>query len=90
VEFTLREASGSQQVASLAWPVKEGVAEGLVGFVAGSPDRDAGRMLQHCRRVLPEYMIPSRIYFLDQLPLNMHGKTDRLKLREYLLNGGRE
>lgn len=84
VEFTLRKASGSQQVASLAWPVREGIAEGLVGFIAGSSDRDAGRILQHCRHVLPEYMIPSRIYFLEHLPLNVHGKTDRLKLREFL------
>ena len=84
VEFMLREASGSQQVASLAWPVKEGIAEGLVGFVAGSLDRDAGLILQHCRRVLPEYMIPSRIYFLEHLPLNAHGKTDRLKLLQFL------
>jgi amino acid adenylation domain-containing protein len=83
VEFTLREASGSQHVASLAWPVNEGIAEGIVGFVAGSSDRDAGRILQHCRRVLPGYMIPSRIYFLEHLPLSVHGKTDRLKLREF-------
>ena len=84
VEFTLREASGSQQVAALAWPVKEGLAEGIVAFIAGDAAQDVGRILQHCRRVLPDYMVPSRIRFLEHMPLNVHGKTDRLKLRDLL------
>jgi acyl-CoA synthetase (AMP-forming)/AMP-acid ligase II len=87
IEFTLREASGSQEVAALAWPVNEGIADGIVGFVAGSADRDSGRILQYCRQVLPDYMIPSAIYFLEALPLNVHGKTDRLKLRELIKEG---
>lgn len=84
VECTLREASGSQQVAALAWPVKEGLAEGIVAFVAGGAECEAGPILQHCRRVLPDYMVPSQVRFLEHLPLNVHGKTDRLKLRELL------
>jgi amino acid adenylation domain-containing protein len=87
IEFTLREASGSQEVAALAWPVNEGIADGIVGFVAGTADRDSGRILQYCRQVLPDYMIPSAIYFLEALPLNVHGKTDRLKLRELIKEG---
>ncbi len=84
VEFALREGSGSQQVAAVAWPVHEGLADGIVGFVAGAGDRDAERILRYCRQVLPEYMVPSEVRFIGQLPLSMHGKIDRLKLKDLL------
>lgn len=84
VEFVLRDASGSQQVAALAWPVSDGLADGIVAFIAGSPDRDGSRILQRCRQVLPQYMIPGAVYFIEELPLSVHGKIDRHKLRALL------
>lgn len=86
IDFVLREASGSQQVASVAWPVREGIADGIVGFICGGTNRDANAILGHCREALPEYMVPRQIYYLDDIPLNVNGKTDRLKLIKILEN----
>ena len=33
---------------------------------------------------LPSYMVPKRVFFVDQLPLNSNGKIDRGALRPTL------
>jgi D-alanine--poly(phosphoribitol) ligase subunit 1 len=80
VEAVLRDAAGTEQVASVAWPVKDGLARGIVAFVAGTPDRDGSDLLRLCRERLPDYMVPRRIRWVEAWPLNVHGKTDRQKL----------
>lgn len=36
------------------------------------------------KALLPEYMLPGKILYMKELPLNSNGKIDRVKLREYL------
>lgn len=80
IEHVLRTASGSQEAAALAWPIREGVAEGIVAFICGHSSRDIGGILARCRESLPEYMVPKQIHFLEHVPLNANGKLDRLAL----------
>ena len=76
IEGALRKASGSEQVAVLAWPLTaEGIAEGCVGFVVGA-QRDVPSIRRLCRDALPVYMVPSDVFAVDELPLNANGKTD--------------
>jgi amino acid adenylation domain-containing protein len=83
VEAHLRTASGSDVVAVVAWPLQDGVAQGLVGFVAGA-DVAAEAIRERMWLTLPRYMTPETIHLRDALPVNINGKVDRRALRETL------
>lgn len=74
------------QVVTVAWPLSQGLAQGLVSFVAGAP-LDEARTLRALRERLPAYMVPARLVVLPQLPLNANGKVDRSALRQMLDTG---
>ncbi|OLB29479.1 MAG: hypothetical protein DMG41_23575 [Acidobacteria bacterium] len=87
IEAVLRHACGTEQVVSVPWPVNSGTAEGVVAFVSGVKGFDQARILANCGDVLPDYMVPKKIYLLDELPLNSNQKIDRGELRKLLLEG---
>ncbi len=69
---------------AIPWPLSEGSASGIVGVVSGAdPARDA-EIIKTCQSRLPRYMVPTRIYHFDQMPLNVNGKIDRGKITEML------
>ena len=80
VEAVLR-AAGAAQVAAVAWPIKDGSADGIIAFVSGGALPPPPKLLEACRGQLPDYMVPRRIEVLDNLPLNANGKVDRVALR---------
>ncbi|MEU2309402.1 non-ribosomal peptide synthetase [Streptomyces misionensis] len=41
---------------------------------------DVGALREHCRRTLPQYMVPGVIVVLDALPVTPNGKVDRRSL----------
>jgi amino acid adenylation domain-containing protein len=84
IEAVLRKVCGTEQVIAVAWPVTNGSAEGIVGFLAGVQGIDEYRVLSRCSEILPEYMVPRKLYVRDQLPFNAHGKVDRLTLIHFL------
>ena len=74
--------------------VREAVALGLEDEVLGhrivavvvaeNADLDPQTLLNHCRNVLPAYMLPQQIHVRPSLPLNPNGKVDRPRLRAEL------
>ena len=80
IEAVLRRACDTEQVVAIAWPLENGSADGVVAFVSGVVALDHDRVLADCSNVLPGYMVPSKIYLCDELPLNANGKIDRPKL----------
>lgn len=36
------------------------------------------------KSLIPEYMLPGKVLYLKELPLNANGKIDRIRLKEYL------
>jgi acyl-CoA synthetase (AMP-forming)/AMP-acid ligase II len=89
IEAHLRAVAGSDQVAAVAWPVKDGVAQGVIGFVARS-DIPVNRIREALRSRLPPYMVPAAIHALAALPLNTAGKLDRRALIAQLEAGRAE
>lgn len=90
VEHHLRVAAGTQFVAAIAQNVSHGSAENIIGFCvqATTPQNE---ILPKMRNLVPEHMVPERIEFLEELPLNSNGKLDRPALTAWLQsNGGLE
>lgn len=79
IEAHLRAVAGSEDVAAVAWPIEDGVAQAIVGFVAQS-EIPAIRVREALRHRLPSYMVPSAIHELPALPRNTSGKLDRRAL----------
>lgn len=85
IEGVVRSASGANQVAVIPWPLSaDGNAMGCVAFVPkpGSPAQESA-IMSACSKHLPDYMVPGRLVFIDELPLNANGKTDYGVLRKH-------
>ena len=83
IDAHLRMVCGSDLVGSVAWPLADGMARGVVSFVH-AVSIDTLKTLEALKSRLPPYMLPSRIIALDTLPLNANGKVDRTALRQLL------
>jgi acyl-CoA synthetase (AMP-forming)/AMP-acid ligase II len=73
----------------MGWPVQEGTAQGIVAFVSGS-GIDVSELQRACKASLSDYMVPSRIILVDNMPLNANGKVDRGALKTRLESGESE
>lgn len=83
IDSILRKASGSSLAVSIPWPVNDSNPKSIVGIISGTT-KDQDDIINYCKGYLPPYMIPSRIVFLDNVPLNSNGKIDRQKLAQSL------
>ncbi len=59
----------------------------ILAFLACAAGVAEADVLEHARKALPEYMIPSSIVILGELPKNQNGKVDRVRLRASLEQG---
>jgi len=84
IDAVLRKVCGTEQVVSLPWPVRNGSADGVVAFVSGAVPIDSEQIIGYCSAQLPDYMVPRKIYVIEELPLNTNGKIDRSKLARLL------
>ncbi|MFJ9619623.1 amino acid adenylation domain-containing protein [Streptomyces noursei] len=81
VEAALAAAPGVGQVCVVAAEGPGGLR--LVGYAAPRPDGpapDAAALKEFAARGLPEYMVPSALVVLPELPLTINGKVDRAAL----------
>ncbi len=86
VENAMRLAAWTDTVAAVPWPVgDDGLALGLVGFVAGS-QKIPEKIIDACRDSLPYYMVPNQIRSVTDWPLNANGKTDYTSFTGLLQN----
>lgn len=86
INHAIMKYTGETLVYCLPWPAANGVAEGIVAFITDKTTRPKTDILQYLQSILPEYMIPNDIMFVEHFPLNSNGKIDKLKLLETLNN----
>jgi acyl-CoA synthetase (AMP-forming)/AMP-acid ligase II len=80
----VREITGNDAVAAVAWPWEDGRAMGIAVFhCAAGVTRDTVR--EQMQKRVPIYMVPSRIVELESLPMSSSsGKVDRKALQRML------
>jgi acyl-CoA synthetase (AMP-forming)/AMP-acid ligase II len=83
IDAALRKVSGQNLVGAVTWPIVDGVAKGIFGFVAGS-QIDHAELTVALKQKLPPYMVPNRVINLNVIPLNSSGKVDRRALADLL------
>ncbi len=83
IESHLRAVTGCESVAAVAWPMQDGVALGIVGFVGGFNGK-AIDVRNALKERLQANMVPSRIQLMPKIPLNSNGKVDRKQLIAFL------
>jgi amino acid adenylation domain-containing protein len=83
IEAALREESGIELAAVIAWPLSAAGAEGTVAFLEATA-RDVSELQRRLQRRLPSYMQPQSIRLVPKMPLNANGKIDRGALRQFL------
>lgn len=84
INHVLREQGGAAFAQTVAFPISNGIALGLVAFLPLAMKDQANELLHVCRTHLPEHMVPARLVFLADLPTNANGKVDRKALLDLL------
>ena len=79
IELALREHD-SVSIAAVVRSRNE--RDHLTAYVVPKSETEPEKqqLREHLRRLLPEYMVPSEFVFIRELPLNSHGKINRLAL----------
>ncbi|HKU72444.1 MAG TPA: amino acid adenylation domain-containing protein [Pyrinomonadaceae bacterium] len=85
IESVLGEAAGVQQAVAIVRESESWVDQRLLAYVVLENGADADvvkRLRGHLSQKLPEYMMPTAIVVLAELPLSANGKVDRRALPE--------
>jgi D-alanine--poly(phosphoribitol) ligase subunit 1 len=87
VEAHLREITGTDAVAAVAWPWELDRAMGIVAFHC-APGISPDRVREEMKKRVPSYMVPARVHVLQTMPMSSSsGKVDRKALVRILEEG---
>ncbi|WP_028346872.1 non-ribosomal peptide synthetase [Bradyrhizobium murdochi] len=78
IEARLLEQRGVRAAAVVTRESRTG--RQLIAYASGEPTLDGGGLRDAVSAILPDYMVPSTIVVLEQLPLTSNGKIDRRAL----------
>ena len=84
IEHHLQKLTGASVVATVVAQNQERMAEELVSFIYPPSINDMWSEMQikeKAQGVLPDYMIPKKVIFCEELPFNKNDKLDRKQLK---------
>ena len=88
IENAVRMVTNCDLAAVIPWPLDEsGAALGCAAFIVGG---SAANSVERLRDLLPDYMVPSSIEEIKEMPLNANGKIDHRALSEAMLSDDRD
>lgn len=71
------------EAAVVALPVYDARKNCSISLAVETRDHDCGdNLMKHMKALLPTYMLPQTIHFLDRFPLNVNNKIDRKKIAQ--------
>ena len=76
-----------RQAATVPSYAEDGKIKSIISYVVYTEEVESrfatGKLIKKdLAQYVPEYMIPKKIVFLDEMPLNNNGKIDKKKLKE--------
>lgn len=80
IENNICRIPGVEQCCAVPVYGRNSEVKSITAFVAAETELTGEYVRQELKKLLPSYMIPSKIRFLESLPLTENGKTDRKKL----------
>lgn len=84
IEHHLRSACESDL--AIAIPINDGsTTREIISVVADSPF-SSEEILTRCKKLMPTYMVPSRVEMISKFPMNSNGKIDRKAVRQKILD----
>ena len=83
IEIALCQVESVSQAAALHDTVR-GLSR-IIAVVSTRENIEENKIIKALRSIIPDYMVPYEIHFLDKLPKNPNGKMDRKKLKEMYL-----
>jgi len=82
IEAALNSLKDIDEAAVIYKKMGEGMGQ-ILAFANAGQSNDENAILSELKDLLPDYMIPKRIYILNPLPKNQNGKIDRVALENY-------
>jgi amino acid adenylation domain-containing protein len=86
IEAVVRDVTDLDGVVAVGWPPTESGYDGVEVFIEGE-HVEVDTLRDEIARRLPEYMLPRRFHFMDQLPKNANSKFDRNAMTKLLQDG---
>lgn len=84
IDAHVRELTGLSLVAALPWPTRDGIHQGLVVCISGERRFEDAQIMAGLQARVPNYMLPSKLVWVDAMPTNSNGKIDRRALLELM------
>jgi D-alanine--poly(phosphoribitol) ligase subunit 1 len=81
VESMLYTLSYVNEAAVIYDRINESLGQ-ILSFISVSEITEDKRVIADLKKLLPEYMLPRKVFVLEQLPKNRNGKIDKVALKE--------